>query len=182
MPEAVLDRAIEDIADGLSVDWKRMEGLATVQDAVEWAKCLRILDDIVNVHRAAAVDFEQTNLAGSSLPDSLRGAPETWEKDRLASKVGKAATAACIGRGIARPRARRRPQDPAPPGGRHAPQGTPASGRPRARQDSPRERRERSRHRGARGSRWPLHGIRGRGRRWRMSSSSGGKLNAPEAA
>ncbi len=89
MPEAVLDRAIEDIADGLSVDWKRMEGLATVEDAVEWAKCLRILDDVVNVHRAAAVDFEQTNLAGSWQPDSLRGAPETWGKYRLASKVGE---------------------------------------------------------------------------------------------
>ena len=89
MSEAVLDEAIEQIADGLTVDWNAFDRQAPSRDR-EWAKSLRVLNDIVKVHRDAAADYDQTTLtttAGTGVTPSQ--APDTWGKYRLANKVGE---------------------------------------------------------------------------------------------
>jgi tRNA A-37 threonylcarbamoyl transferase component Bud32 len=89
MSEAVLDDAIEQIADGLSVDWMALDAPAPGR-AREWAKSLRVLNDIVKLHREAAADYDQTILA--TMPASETAAvaePQTWGKYRLADKVGE---------------------------------------------------------------------------------------------
>ena len=61
MSEAVLDEAIEQIADGLTVDWSAFEQAPPAR-ARDWAKSLRVLNDIVKLHRDAAADYDQTTL------------------------------------------------------------------------------------------------------------------------
>jgi hypothetical protein len=56
MSEAVLDHAVENIADGLSVDWGVLaRGAQGTDDRL--AKCLRIISDVANLHRADAVNL-----------------------------------------------------------------------------------------------------------------------------
>ena len=89
MSEAVLDEAIEQIADGLTVDWSAFEKAppARVRD---WAKSLRVLNDIVKLHRDAAADYDQTTLGTAAAPDAAPSAsPDTWGKYRLTNKVGE---------------------------------------------------------------------------------------------
>jgi RIO-like serine/threonine protein kinase len=88
MSEAVLDDAIEQIADGLSVDWNAIDKAAASRER-DWAKSLRVLNDIVKLHREAAVDYEQTTLAAPGRAASSQSAPDTWGKYRLANKVGE---------------------------------------------------------------------------------------------
>jgi serine/threonine protein kinase len=88
MSNAVLDDAIEQIADGLTVDWNALDNAAPAGER-EWAKSLRVLNDIVNLHREAAVDYEQTTLAHATAPAASGSAPDTWGKYRLANKVGE---------------------------------------------------------------------------------------------
>ena len=86
MSEAVLDDAIEQIADGLSVDWRAFDAPAPGR-AREWARSLRVLNDIVKLHREAAAEYDQTILA--TMPASETAAvaePQTWGKYRLANK------------------------------------------------------------------------------------------------
>jgi tRNA A-37 threonylcarbamoyl transferase component Bud32 len=89
MSEAVLDAAIEQIADGLTVDWNAIDKAAPAREG-EWAKSLRVLNDIVNLHREAAVDYEHTTLVSAG-PAHHSSAPalDTWGKYRLANKVGE---------------------------------------------------------------------------------------------
>jgi tRNA A-37 threonylcarbamoyl transferase component Bud32 len=89
MSEAVLDEAIEQIADGLTVDWSAFEQAppARVRD---WAKSLRVLNDIVKLHRDAAADYDQTTLGTVAAPAAAPSAsPDTWGKYRLTNKVGE---------------------------------------------------------------------------------------------
>jgi hypothetical protein len=88
MSEAVLDDAIDQIADGLAVDWSAVDKRTPEVDR-EWAKSLRILHDIVKVHRDAAMDFEQTTLANTAQSRGGDSAADTWGKYRLANKVGE---------------------------------------------------------------------------------------------
>jgi tRNA A-37 threonylcarbamoyl transferase component Bud32 len=89
MSEAVLDQAIEQIADGVSVDWSALDAPAPGR-AREWAKSLRVLNDIVNLHRDAAADYDQTTLATMPARETAAAAePDTWGKYRLANKVGE---------------------------------------------------------------------------------------------
>ncbi len=90
MSEAVLDNAIEQIADGLSVDWNAIDTHSPAR-ARDWAKSLRVLSDIVNLHRDAAADFEQTMLVTSTTARASSGSttPDTWGRYRLANKVGE---------------------------------------------------------------------------------------------
>jgi len=89
MSEAVLDEAIEQIADGLSVDWSALDAPAPGR-AREWAKSLRVLSDIVKLHRDAAADYDQTTLATMPATETAAVAePDTWGKYRLANKVGE---------------------------------------------------------------------------------------------
>ena len=89
MSEAVLDDAIAQIADGLTVDWNAIDEAAPAREQ-DWARSLRVLNDIVNLHRDAAADYEQTTLvsAGPAHPSS-GSALDTWGKYRLANKVGE---------------------------------------------------------------------------------------------
>jgi len=73
MSEAVFDQAIEQIADGLSVDWGALDR-GTPGRARDWAKSLRVLNDIVKLHRDAAADYEQTTMATATqtIPNAFR--------------------------------------------------------------------------------------------------------------
>jgi RIO-like serine/threonine protein kinase len=89
MSEAVLDAAIEQIADGLTVDWNAIDKAAPARER-DWARSLRVLNDIVNLHREAAVDYEHTTLANAGPAHPSSGsALDTWGKYRLANKVGE---------------------------------------------------------------------------------------------
>lgn len=87
MSEAVLDDAIEQIADGLTVDWSAVDQAAAGR-AREWAQSLRVLNDIVKLHREAAADYEETMLVGAAEP-AARPAADAWGKYRLTHKVGE---------------------------------------------------------------------------------------------
>ena len=65
MSDAVLDEAIEQIADGLTVDWGAIDKAAPAREW-EWAKSLRVLNDIVRVHRDAAADYEHTTMVSAA--------------------------------------------------------------------------------------------------------------------
>jgi serine/threonine protein kinase len=89
MSEAVFDQAIEQIADGLSVDWGALDR-GTPGRARDWAKSLRVLNDIVKLHRDAAADYEQTTMATAAPTNGeVSQAPDTWGKYRLTNKVGE---------------------------------------------------------------------------------------------
>src|SRR6186713_905383 len=89
MSEAVLDDAIEQIADGLTVDWTAVDR-GTPARAGAWAKSLRVLNDIVKLHRDAAADYDQTTLGTVAATDAAPSAPpDTWGKYRLTNKVGE---------------------------------------------------------------------------------------------
>jgi RIO-like serine/threonine protein kinase len=89
MSEAVLDEAIEQIADGLTVDWNAVND-ASPDRAREWAKSLRVLNDIVKLHRDAAADYDQTTLSTVAATEAAPIAVlDTWGKYRLTNKVGE---------------------------------------------------------------------------------------------
>lgn len=89
MSEAVLDEALGQIADGMSVDWGAIEQVPSPGEG-DWAKSLRVLNDIVRLHREAAVDYQQATLAGPSTTGILATTPpDTWGKYRLRTKVGE---------------------------------------------------------------------------------------------
>jgi len=89
MSEAVLDEAIGQIADGLTVDWGAFDQAPPAR-ARDWAKSLRVLNDIVKLHRDAAADYDQTTLGTAAATDAAPSAsPDTWGKYRLTNKVGE---------------------------------------------------------------------------------------------
>jgi serine/threonine protein kinase len=89
MSEAVLDEAIAQIADGLSVDWSAIDR-GTPGRARDWARSLRVLNDIVNLHRDAAADYEQTTMSTAAPTSGAPSpAPDTWGKYTLTNKVGE---------------------------------------------------------------------------------------------
>lgn len=89
MSEAVFDEAIEQIADGLTVDWGAFDQAPPAR-ARDWAKSLRVLNDIVKLHRDAAADYDQTTLGTAAATDAAPSAsPDTWGKYRLTNKVGE---------------------------------------------------------------------------------------------
>ena len=94
-PDSVLNRAIADIADGAPVDWNLLDAEAQSDGDREWAKALRILQDVANVHRAGADDLvEQTSLSvetkTAESPGVLAdGTPHIWGRYRLDHKVGE---------------------------------------------------------------------------------------------
>ena len=83
MSEAVLDEAIEQIADGLAVDWTAVDRKAldrgTPEPVRDWAKSLRVLNDIVKLHRDAAADYDQTTMATAASSHAVPSlTPDTW--------------------------------------------------------------------------------------------------------
>jgi serine/threonine protein kinase len=89
MSEAVVDEAIEQIADGLAVDWSAIDRGAPGR-AREWANSLRVLNDIVKLHRDAAADYEQTTMSTAAPTNAAPSpSPDTWGKYTLTNKVGE---------------------------------------------------------------------------------------------
>jgi serine/threonine protein kinase len=87
MSEAVLDEVVGQIADGLTVDWSAFDQRAPQER--DWAKSLRVLNDIIRLHREAAVDYEQTTLAKVPAAAATAADPDTWGKYHLTNKVGE---------------------------------------------------------------------------------------------
>ncbi|HKE84199.1 MAG TPA: serine/threonine-protein kinase [Vicinamibacterales bacterium] len=88
MSEAVLDRAIENIADGLTVDWAVLSGAAQAPDG-RLAKCLRIINDVASLHRADAANLVTEMPTGpATVVDTRVHIPEAWGKYKLADRVG----------------------------------------------------------------------------------------------
>src|SRR5262245_30396883 len=86
MSEAVLDQAVENIADGMSVDWAVLARPEGADDRL--TKCLRIINDVANLHRADAVKLLTEMPTGPSLGPIAADVPERWGKYRLADRVG----------------------------------------------------------------------------------------------
>jgi RIO-like serine/threonine protein kinase len=92
MPQhPAIDRAIDDIADGLPLDWDALDSQAP-DDERELLKCLRILDDIAGLHRST-VDEEPAHVAaaapGGAAAPSVADHSESWGRYRLTEKVGE---------------------------------------------------------------------------------------------
>lgn len=92
--EPVVDRIIGDIADGAPVDWNGLESEIQSDDERSWAKALRLLHDVANVHRSggsaseepattdATVDAETTTKSGEQNP-------RAWGRYHLEDSVGE---------------------------------------------------------------------------------------------
>lgn len=74
-PDAVLDRVIGNIADGAAVDWNLLDADSRSDADREWAKALRILHDVANLHRTtddqAQAARESTATQGADTPAVL---------------------------------------------------------------------------------------------------------------
>ena len=180
MSEAVLDDAIEQIADGLTVDWNALDQArapdARARVGQEPSRPQR--------HRQAA-----SRRGGGLRPDHAGDGGGDGARRRRAGHVGQISPDRQGWRGQLRQRlsgvgfgarTRRGDQDPASSCRRYAAAGAAAAGRPRARQDPAQQRRPRARHRGARRSRRPVHGVRaredaGRRRAWPGQAERGAK-------
>ena len=55
----VIERAIEEIADGLPINWSAIESGIQNEEQREYLECLRVLGDIADVHRST--DAEQAS-------------------------------------------------------------------------------------------------------------------------
>jgi predicted Ser/Thr protein kinase len=86
----LLDRAVENIADGLTVDWTTLRGGARSEDDGQFATCLRIISDVANLHRADAANLltEMPTAVSGPLPAPSPAVPPTWGKYKLADRVG----------------------------------------------------------------------------------------------
>ncbi len=101
--ESVVDQAIEEIADGRPVDWSALDSGAQSADEREWLHCLRILDEIAEVHRTGDEKAETTTVDGNWTTDvnGLRRvgreaakvvtdeSPHSWGRYRLIAPVGE---------------------------------------------------------------------------------------------
>jgi hypothetical protein len=94
-PENVLDRAIEDIADGKPVDWHLIDAEAKSDADRSWAKALRILHGVANLHRTGEDDSPDESVESSAvtiedqsgvLPD---GTHRQWGRYQLEHKLGE---------------------------------------------------------------------------------------------
>jgi predicted Ser/Thr protein kinase len=89
---SVVDLAIEEIADGLPVDWPALESGASDEER-EFLKYLRILDGLVEVHRST----DEERSADASVEDTVERVAvpaasepsEMWGRYRLLEKIGE---------------------------------------------------------------------------------------------
>ena len=93
MPEDVVDLAIEGIADGRSVDWDLLDSGALSEGERERIKCLRILADIGELHRADEAPLtrnaDQATRTVGDMPRALPQAiPQFWGRYELREMVG----------------------------------------------------------------------------------------------
>lgn len=87
--EGLIDRAVEDIADGQPVNWALLDSQANDDGERKQLKMLRILEEIAHLHRSTQdSDVEDTFGSSRSSADSSTGSI-----DDLAESVDRAATA-----------------------------------------------------------------------------------------
>ena len=90
----VVERAVEAVADGTTLDWALLARGAQTDADRERLKCLRILREIADLHRSTddpvgATD-EQTTLPAAGATDALPDdALHAWGRYRLLEKVGE---------------------------------------------------------------------------------------------
>lgn len=94
--EAALARAIEDVADGRSVDWNELDSHASGEAEREQLKWLRILDEIAGLHRSSADSADESFPETIDDPGPRLPAPKpraalapTWGRYELREKVGE---------------------------------------------------------------------------------------------
>jgi hypothetical protein len=81
VPESALDRAIGGIADGLAVDWTALDKEASTEEEREELKCLRIVHEIGDVHRAPDHQLDSQAGLSSDSPGSTQERPEKSATD-----------------------------------------------------------------------------------------------------
>src|SRR5580765_5384733 len=91
----VIERAIEEIADGLPINWSAIESGIQNEEQREYLECLRVLGDIADVHRstdAEQASNEETMARTDPGPEgaSAEGAGQ-WGRYPLLQKVGEGA-------------------------------------------------------------------------------------------
>ena len=92
--EPVVDRIIGDIADGVPVDWNGLEAEIQSDDERSWAKALRLLHDVANVHRSGGsasdepATTDRTAEAGVTTGATERN-PRAWGRYHLEHGVGE---------------------------------------------------------------------------------------------
>ena len=87
----VVNRAIEDIADGRPVDWPALDSGAGSDEEREQLKCLRIVNDVADLHRSTddpGADEEATTERVPAPPPADDDS-EIWGRYRLVEKVGE---------------------------------------------------------------------------------------------
>jgi hypothetical protein len=94
MPEAVFDRAVENVADGNQVDWALSESAALNTHERECLKWLKVLDDIAGLHRSTQHSFEDVEAPSAPPASSPADAPaasavSAWGRYQLVEKVGE---------------------------------------------------------------------------------------------
>lgn len=99
--EGLIDRAVENIADGQPVNWDLLDSQADGDDERKQLKMLRILEEIAHLHRSTQDDdVEETFGATRSAPsDSLADSSIGSNDDLSASLEGRAAGIAAAGAG-----------------------------------------------------------------------------------
>ncbi len=81
MAKSVLDRAIGGIADGLAVDWVALDKEARTEEEREDLRCLRIVHEIGDVHRAPDNPLDLQEGLSSDSPKSAHERPEKSAAD-----------------------------------------------------------------------------------------------------
>jgi serine/threonine protein kinase/tetratricopeptide (TPR) repeat protein len=93
-PDNPVERAMEAIVDGRAVDWSALEKAARTDDEREVLKCLRLVGDVADVHRAITHSLEDAEESMTTSADrvsieSTDNLSESWGKYRLVEKVGE---------------------------------------------------------------------------------------------
>src|ERR1700754_2799231 len=95
--EGLIDRAVENIADGQPVNWDLLDSQANDDDERKQLKMLRILEEIAHLHRSTQdSDVEDTFGSSRSSTDSSVGSIDDLADsvDRDAARLGLAGRAA----------------------------------------------------------------------------------------
>ena len=99
MPEAVIEQALDQVADRTPIDWDALEQTLNSADERRWLDCVRVLEDIANFHSSPRDDDEQgSNRAAATDATATSGGSEAttlaeqwWGRYRLDQKVGEGA-------------------------------------------------------------------------------------------
>lgn len=99
MPEAVIEQALDQVADRTPIDWDALEQTLNSADERRWLDCVRVLEDIAKFHCSPRDDDETgSNRAATTDATATSGGSEAttiaeqwWGRYRLDQKVGEGA-------------------------------------------------------------------------------------------